>query len=293
MEDIISLERADEIAAMENAPNVDKRLVIFADYGLDDAVATVHILRNRKEYDFIDIVPVGGNVMAFAARINLRKLLVAAKEDGISLEGVRMVNGIEYYQNSCPLPSVHGKDGMGDLFPDCLTNPVEEIAFDDWLGEIAPGYRILSLGPCTMVRRTYAYAKNLPSGRTIIMGGCHREKPNYGKYEFNDGIDHFAFKWMYRRPHYLVTLDTCRVPAFNLAGTRKTDGGLFDKLVNRAIELAEARHEDNSYIYDYIASVALLRPELFEVNEIFVPDMMRNVYELKLKEEYWDRHDLL
>lgn len=293
MEDIISLERADEIRTAENSPNVDKRLVIFADYGLDDAIATVHILKNRAEYDYIDIVPVGGNVMPFAARINLRKLLVASREDGISLDGVRMVNGIDYYQNFCPQPSVHGKDGMGDLLPDCLSNPVEEIDYDGWLDEVPPGYRILSLGPCTMVRHTYGYASNLPSGRAIVMGGCHMEKPNHGKYEFNDGIDHFAFTWMYRRPHCLVTLDTCRVPAFDLAGTRKTGGRLFDKLVNRYVELSEARREKNCCIHGYVASVALLRPELFEVNEIFVPEMMRNIHELKLKEEYLERSDLI
>ena len=64
------------------------KLVVFADYGLDDACATVYVLENRERYEGVYIVPVGGNVEAARALTNAKKLLAAAKADGISLDGV-------------------------------------------------------------------------------------------------------------------------------------------------------------------------------------------------------------
>ena len=43
------------------------KLVVFADYGLDDACATVYVLENRERYEGVYIVPVGGNVEAARA----------------------------------------------------------------------------------------------------------------------------------------------------------------------------------------------------------------------------------
>ena len=293
MQDIINTQRRDELEQMEGVANTQNRMVIFSDYGLDDAVATAYVLANRVDFAHIDILPIGGNVTATAALHNIRKLLAAAFDDGLDLRGVRIVDSTDYYQECCPLADVHGADGMGDLFAPCEKSPVPECAFEPWADEIGAGYRVLSLGPCTMVKRALVTTKNMPGGRIVIMGGCTRETPNFGKYEFNDGLDHSAFLWTLRRPHVAVTLDTCRMPAFNLAGTRKSGGRLFDTLVNRSVELAEARHGDNSYIYDYIAAVALIRPELFETNEVFMPEIFRPMYELRLRAAYRDRKDLL
>ena len=58
------------------------KLVVFADYGLDDACATVYVLENRERYEDVYIVPVGGNVEAARALTNAKKLLAAAKADG-------------------------------------------------------------------------------------------------------------------------------------------------------------------------------------------------------------------
>lgn len=286
MEDLISYERRRALDGMESVPNSERRLVVFADYGLDDACATLYLLGNRAEYDFIDIMPVGGNVSARVAMRNIRKLLCAAKDSGISLDGVRIVDSTEQYQKYCVLPSIHGQDGMGDLLPDVNIGAVPEVNYRDWMQDIGEGYRILSLGPCTMVQEVLAGAKNLPGGRILVMGGCINEVPNYEGREFNEGLDLAAFRAVIRRPHGLAALDTCRIPEFNLAGSRKTGGALFDQFVNRSIELAEARHPDNCYIYDYIAAFALLHPELFEEKKVNVPAVLRDINLLSLKEEY-------
>ena len=293
MEDVISFERSMTLSKMEDTPNTAKKLVVFSDYGLDDAVALIYLLLNREEYELIDIVPVGGNVHPRTALLNARRLLCEAEKEGISLSGVRVVDCADYYQPWCVLPHIHGADGMGDILPEFTRTPVEEVGFEPWAASLEEGYRILSLGPTTMVKRTFAYSTVNPGGRILIMGGCVREEPNYNGKEFNDGMDHEAFLWTLRRPHDLVSLDTCRVPAFNLAGARKTDKSLLCRLINRSIELAEARHQDNSYIYDYIAAVALVHPELFEREKIYVPAICRDMTLLHLKKELSDRRDLL
>lgn len=293
MEDIFTEERLNALKGMENNPNIDRRLVIFADYGLDDACATLYLLGNRDKYDFIDVIPVGGNVQAERAIINIRNLLSEAHSSGMNLDGVRIVDCTERYQKFCALPSIHGRDGMGDVISGERKSPVPEIAYEDWLSSVGEGYEILSLGPCTMVRDALAYSKSAPGGKILVMGGCVREVPNYNGREFNDGLDHAAFLCVIRRPHLAATLDTCRVPAFNLAGSRKTGRSLLDKFVNRSIELAEARHPDNCYIYDYIAAFALVHPEMFEAVDELRIEIMRKMHVLRLKEEFARRKDLL
>lgn len=256
------------------------KLLVFADYGLDDACATAYLLDNRERYESICIIPVGGNVEAERALINAKKLLAAAKADGMSLSGVNLVDTTACPQPFCRLPSVHGKDGMGDLFADC-SSPVEVTEYDKFLSSLNCEYEVLSLGPCTMVERTLAAAKRQPAGEILIMGGCNREEPNYNGYEFNEGLDRDAFVKTLARPHVCATLDTCRVARFNCINERREGGKLLDKLINRSVQLAAARHNDRCYIYDYIAVVALLHKELFGVREVSVKGergVMRELY---------------
>ncbi len=289
MEDIISRERSDALAKIESLQNKEKRLVIFSDYGLDDACATAYLLNNRTDYENIDIMPIAGNVHAVTATNNAKKLLAAAKDDGLNLSGVRLIDSVSYYQDCFTLPAIHGNDGMGDIFDDVATFPVPKLEYAEWTASIAEGYRILSLGPCTMVKRALADAVNLPSGKIVLMGGCNRVPPNFGKYEFNDGIDHNAFVWTLRRPHVAATLDTCHVPAFNTLGARRGGSRLLDVLMNRCTELAELRGEKANYIYDQIAALALMHPEFFDVEEVFAPDLLRFMNELRLKDEYAEK----
>ncbi len=37
------------------------RIIMFCDYGLDDAIATLHIFRHADMFGKIDVVPIGGN----------------------------------------------------------------------------------------------------------------------------------------------------------------------------------------------------------------------------------------
>ena len=241
------------------------KLVIFADYGLDDACATAYILQNRAAWEKIDIVPIGGNVAADRALCNAKKLLAAAQADGPDIAGVTLADTTAVPQPSCPLPNVHGGDGMGDfLRMGCL--PTEAVMpYDAWVKTLTGEYTVLSLGPATVPVRALADAPRPPQGDIVIMGGCNRAEPNYRGYEFNDGLDHAAFVRLLAVPHVCATLDTCRDPAFNYIAKRFSPDRLLGRLMNRSVELAAARHGDRCYIYDYIAALALVHPERFAV----------------------------
>ena len=51
------------------------RIIMFCDYGLDDAIATLHILRHVDMFGKIDVVPIGGVQTAYR---NAHSLLAAA-----------------------------------------------------------------------------------------------------------------------------------------------------------------------------------------------------------------------
>ena len=258
------------------------KLIIFADYGLDDACATVYVLKNRKQFDSIDIVPIGGNVEAERAYANACKLTAAAKREGISLDGVRLVDTTALKQPFCILPSVHGADGMGDLFDDCDA-VVPAVAFDEWVRSLDCEYKVLSLGPCTVVCKTLELAPKLYKEDMMIMGGLVKEEPNYNGYEFNDGLDHEAFVRALSYPHKAATLDTCRAEQFNYIDKKFDDGSLLGKLMNRSVRLAAARHNDRCYIYDYIAALALIHPENFVCDTEPYPYSDASVRQLHVK----------
>ena len=262
------------------------KLVIFADYGLDDACATVYVLKNRSEFDEVDIVPIGGNVEAERAYKNACKLLNAAALDGIPLDGVRLVDTADIEQPFCRLPSVHGDDGMGDLFADCAPC-VSVLDFDEWVRSLDCEYKILSLGPCTVVCKTLELAPRRYAGDMIIMGGCVSEEPNYKGYEFNDGLDHAAFVRALGYPHKAATLDTCRADTFNYINKRFDGGDLLSKLMSRSVSLASKRHNDRCYIYDYIAALALLHPEAFDADILPYLDSNALVTQLKVKRGFF------
>ena len=244
------------------------KLVIFADYGLDDACATAYILQNRERWDRIDIAPIGGNVAADRALCNAKKLIAAAQADGLPVNGITLVDTTALPQPSCPLPDVHGGDGMGDLLSTGCLPPVAETPYGAWVKTLTGEYTVLSLGPATVPVRALADAPKPPHGDIVIMGGCNRAEPNYNGYEFNDGLDHAAFVRLLEYPHVCATLDSCRDPAFNYIEKRFSPDRLLGRLMNRSVELAAARHGDRCYIYDYIAALALCDPERFTVENV-------------------------
>lgn len=237
-----------------------KKLIILSDYGLDDAVAGAYLLGTKNAFEKIFIVAVAGNVSAEVSLNNARKLLDAS---GADESRVTLVRTDEKEQKFAVLPEVHGGDGMGDLITESGNFPY--IEFPEFLSALSGSgkdYVVLSLGPLTV---TETLMKKLPEAELVIMAGVVGEKPNFHGMEFNQALDPQAYKNCLLYPHVIATLDTCRDAAFNLAGHRFAETSLIKKLINRAVALAEARHGDNAFIYDFIASLYLTHENIFSV----------------------------
>lgn len=235
------------------------KLVILSDYGLDDACAGVYCLQNKQLFDGIDIVAIAGNTSAENSLANAKKLLANYEGDKTD---VRLVDTTAVPQAYSHLPSIHGNDGMGDLLS-VGDSDVPLVPYDDFFSALnEKPFILFSLGPCTL---TLQILQNYTPVQTVLMAGLLQAEPNYNGMEFNQALDVSAYNACLTYPHVVATLDTCRVPAFNLAGKRRGDNSLLSRLINRAEELAEARHPKNCYIYDYIAALYLTKPKNFAI----------------------------
>ncbi|MCL2796640.1 MAG: nucleoside hydrolase [Firmicutes bacterium] len=267
-----------------------KQLIIFSDYGLDDACALAYLLEHADRFDGIDVVCIAGNAPAACSLSNAQKLVNSGQwtVDGGQLRGqgseargqgsrarcphraaVRLVSTNDFPQNYARLPSIHGEDGMGDLFPKPET--IDAVPYAEWAKSLPESVIILSLGPCTVSLDVVKRLKNLKASEHIVMGGMVKAVPNHLGMEFNQALDPGSFNAQVKFPHVIATLDTCRAPQFNLAVWRGKSDSLLHRLVNRANELAEARHPDNSYIYDLITALYLIEPQIFEARAVTDP----------------------
>ena len=82
------------------------KLIIFADYGLDDAAATASILQRQERFDAIDIVAIGGNVPPEVSLRNCYTLISCFPE---ALEKITVVDTTDMPQPSEYLAEIHGK----------------------------------------------------------------------------------------------------------------------------------------------------------------------------------------
>lgn len=240
-----------------------KKIVIFADYGLDDAAATVSIFSAEKRFERIVLIPIGGNVPVQMSYRNCNTLL---SNYGHLLNKITVVNTCHIKQPSEYLASIHGNDGMGDLFAHPKDKPsINEISFEDWLDNYYTGDEIiLSLGPTTLVKE--ALSKKAPK-ELILMGGCVKEAPNFGEHEFNHALDVEAFAFCLKFPHTAITLDTCRTPKLDMRQYEITGEDIHSKILVADQKLSITREEDGCYVWDDIAANFILFPDRFAVSE--------------------------
>ncbi|MCH5155901.1 MAG: nucleoside hydrolase [Clostridiales bacterium] len=238
------------------------RLIMFCDYGLDDAIATLHILKNAHMFNRIDIVPIGGNVSAQTAFRNAHTLLYHA---GADKNKVRIVDTRAIEQCAADIPDIHGADGIGDILEPAQSD-IPVIDFKAYKAEIQDSALpardcVLSVGPCT-VPDMLGYVPFC----TVLMGGTVDEPPNYGDYEFNEGCDVAAFKSFAYGATAVATLDTCHDKGFGFETFTMNDT-LADRLIDKYRDMCNSRNAVVS-VYDYVAALAVTNPEKFDVTRI-------------------------
>lgn len=233
------------------------KIALLCDYGMDDAVATLHLLKYAHKFEFIDILPIGGNFPLKEVMHNAKRILTYVEN---LPENIRLVDTSCIPQPFERLTDIHGEDGIGEFLPKQQNYKNKIIDFNDWICNVNDDYIIVSLGPCTVTREIL---KKQNVNSVIFMCGNISEPPNYNGYEFNHGMDPESFAECVKYPHFCVTLDTChnKYCDFNLINI--TEDGLFKKSVDRTVELSNDRLEDACYIYDLVAVIYLLEPEKF------------------------------
>lgn len=233
-----------------------ERLIILSDYGLDDAVALVYLLEHKDKFDGIDIVCVAGNCSALTSLTNAKKLLANFKGSKV---GIRLIDTTAQKQVDVVLPSIHGNDSMGDLYTN-TEHGVTLITYDEYKKCLPKSATVLSLGVLTI---TVDLIPRLKNYKLVTMAGVVDEEPNYEGMEFNQALDVDAYNESLKYDCVVATLDTCRANNFNLGNYSNSDSGLFASLVNKSIELANARHMGRCFIYDFITALYLINPQMF------------------------------
>jgi len=237
-------------------------LIVFCDYGLDDAAATYDLLRHSDEFSLVTLVAIGGNVPPEVSLRNVKKLLSSL--DYPLPKNVRIADTTNEKQRYEFLKEIHGGDGMGDLFAPVEESPVKVICFEELLKEERGEYAIISLGPTTLVKTLIE--KKKPS-KLVLMGGNIASEPNFKGYEFNHALDRSAFTACVKLPHAAITLDTCRIPALNIQERGVKGESLIAKIVNRSRELTFTSGEKGCYIWDDMAVKCFFHPDWFTLEQ--------------------------
>ena len=234
------------------------KLVIFADYGLDDAAATISIIKNHAQFDEIDIVAIGGNV---PADISLRNCITLLNSMPDANSKITVVDTTQVDQRSEYLKEIHGNDGMGDFFKqNGDTSSLKLTSYEPWLAELCGDVMILSLGPATLVKPVLA---KLPAKALVLMGGCVDTPPNFGEYEFNEALDPEAFAFCLTFPHVAITLDTCRVPKLDMRRLHIDAPDVHSAIIRADQALSITRGEEGCFVWDDVAVCCLMHPERF------------------------------
>lgn len=236
-----------------------KYLVVLCDYGLDDAIATCHILENYNNFDKIDILAIGGNVSPEISFKNLKTLSAQFDID----ERLTLVNTDGIYQSHENLYDIHGSDGMGGVLKPSETK-AKCVLFDSWFSDYTGCDILLSLGPMTI---TEMLIKKAVPKQFIFMAGNVFARPNYNGYEFNQGINPQAFSFCCSYPHVAVTLDS-GTNYFDVAYKTMDPCSLRGILSQKYKEMSNKRGEKNCYIWDDIATEYLLFPDKFRVKKL-------------------------
>ncbi len=230
-------------------------LIIFADYGLDDAAATVSILERAQRFDRIDLVPIGGNV---PVEVSFRNCFTLLSFYPHLLQTVRVIDTTHLPQPSEYLKTIHGNDGMGDLF-DPAPAAATVLPFEPWLATLTGKETVLSLGPATLVQPLMERADH----PLVMMAGCIDTPPNFKGFEFNHCLDKQAFSYCAPRAMGIITLDTCRVPALDVSKVIPDPATMHGKIMQAAQKLSTAWDSAGCHMWDDVAACFVLFPHRF------------------------------
>ena len=234
------------------------KLVLFCDYGLDGAAATVDALLHSEEdgYEEVVLAAIGGSV---PPSISLRNAIRLVSGCDFSHSPITIVDTTEEDQPFEFLASVQGGDGMGNLFEDGPFH-AKVVPFDRWLNAFSGGYRLLSLGPMTL---TVKLLQKCAPEQFVLLGGNVAAEPNFQGCEFNQALDPVAFQEAVKYAHAAVTLDSCQSRFLQIGQEGIGGQFLLERIVSRARELALTSGKKEFCLSGDIALKLLRHPNWF------------------------------
>ena len=234
------------------------KLVLFCDYGLDGAAATVDALLHSQEdgYQEVVLVAIGGRV---PPTISLRNAIRLVAHCNFAHSPVTVVDTTQEEQPFEFLTGTQGGDGMGNLMED---GPFHAgiLPFSKWLNAFSGGYRLLSLGPMTLVKKLLQKCAPV---QFVFSGGTIAAEPNFHGREFNHALDAAAFQEAVKYPHAAVTLDSCQSRFLQIGQEKMGGQSLFNRIVSRERELALMAGQREFCLSGDIALKLLRHPNWF------------------------------
>ncbi|MCH8047151.1 MAG: nucleoside hydrolase [Planctomycetes bacterium] len=256
-----------------------RKLIIDTDPGIDDAVALTLALFDPK-LDVVAVTAVGGNVPPEMASRNVQAIIE-------QLDPPRWPRTGSASAPDAGLPAdarhIHGADGLGNAKFEVAElihrHPAEKVICDEV--RAAPDeVTILALGPLTNIARAFQRDPGLESqvGRLVIMGGAVTAPGNVTPAaEFNIYCDPVSARSVFksRTTKTLIPLDvTNQVPlTYDLLDNLPPETSRGGAFLRRVLPHAFRSHrqlfgQEEIFLHDVVALVAVTHPELFETCEI-------------------------
>ncbi len=255
-----------------------RKIIIDCDPGHDDIMAILLALAHNEEFEILGITTVAGNQTLDKVTANILKV-----EDWLGID-IPVYKGYDapLIRRPEPQPIAHGESGMdGPVLPDPVSEPQKLHALEFMKQAVSENDKvtIVALAPLTNIA---LFLKTWPELRRKIdcialMGGSVYGGNIQKKSEFNIYHDPEAAKIVFDSGVRIIMagLEVCYAGSILLKEAEEfKNGGKVSKLCYDLMQFyglyAVNRGWDRTAVFDITPVVYLLKPELFEAEEMDV-----------------------
>lgn len=257
------------------APQI--RVVVDSDGGIDDQLAVAYLATDPS----VDLVGVVATYGARPAEVAARNLILLLEDVGRS--DIPVCLGAAHAAGPSPemrlATWLHGPEGLGDLPPRPPETSIDGRAPEELLRNVSDcgPFALLTLGPLSTMARCLAHVTN--AERLVVMGGAlNRAGTVLPAAEANIARDPWSSSAVmsaaWDHVPNLVTLDVSMTTTATHS-LLETLGGSRKPLGQRLSAMARYYFTGNGGpsecpVHDFVAAIALVRPELFTWQELYV-----------------------
>ncbi len=263
-----------------------RRIIIDCDPGHDDIMAILLALAHNEEFEILGITTVAGNQTLDKVTNNILKV-----EDYLGLN-IPVYKGYDkpLIRPAEPQPLAHGESGMdGPVLPDPVSRPMPMHALEFMKQAVSEHDKVtvVALAPLTNIA---LFLKTYPQlcGKIesiALMGGAVNSGNIQKKSEFNIYHDPEAAKIVFDSGVHIIMagLEVCYAGSILLKEADEfKNGGKVSKLCYDLMQFygqyAVNRGWDRTAIFDITPVIYLLKPDLFQAEEMDVDIELNGQY---------------